>query len=259
MKNTFFHAVNQFSRLFSKTQAPLPSPPSYLESQHLRPAAASETQGPPPGYSESAAQLPISTSGSMLQRIQNRYDQSASGHSLNLEKLSLTDKHLPMIAQFLKQHPGINQLILNHNRIRHPAFLLACCAEAKYLIWEHNAITDEDMQAFAIELLSLEQQGRVQTAGLTLEFSHNKVGDAGAVALAALLPAPLSLDLTNNYIGDLGAEALTKDKRWFRMIFLGENLVSEEVADAIHVHNGAAYICCIYPKPQKRNLFCCSL
>ena len=71
-----------------------------------------------------------------------------------------------------------------------------------------------------------------------LNLSQNKLGDAGAAAVASLMEvAPLEeVVLNGNDIGDLGATALAQSARkcgTLRKLWLGDNMIGERGADAL--------------------------
>ena len=71
-----------------------------------------------------------------------------------------------------------------------------------------------------------------------LNLSQNKLGDAGAAAVASLMEvAPLEeVVLNGNDIGDLGAKALAKSARncgTLRKLWLGDNMIGERGVDAL--------------------------
>ena len=109
---------------------------------------------------------------------------------------------------------GARQLLMDHDMqfvgmrrcdALHTAKLLLACPALTKLRLPNNRMTDEHV--------GLLMRGLRHSVGLTsLDLSHNDLSDAGAAAIASLLPLPCCLlsaiDLSDNNIGPAGAAAV---------------------------------------------------
>ena len=109
---------------------------------------------------------------------------------------------------------GARQLLMDHDMqfvgmqrcdALHTARLLLACPALTRLRLPNNRMTDEHV--------GLLMKGLRHSVGLTsLDLSHNDISDAGATAIASLLPLPACLlstiDLSDNSIGPNGAAAM---------------------------------------------------
>lgn len=137
---------------------------------------------------------------------------------LDLTNQSLTGDDMPALADFLKSHPSITELHLNHNRVGSGLRHLTC-KRIEHLYIKHNELTDEHIVQFARALLAVRgPQNHLES----LSLENNRLGDAAAAGIAQF-DQPLSLYLDNNQIGVVGATELSKNEQWFKVVSLMDN------------------------------------
>ena len=109
---------------------------------------------------------------------------------------------------------GARQLLMDHDMqfvglqrcdVLHTAKLLLACPALTKLRLPNNRMTDKHVDAL--------MKGLRHSVGITsLDLSHNDISDAGAAAIASLLPLPgcllSTIDLSDNNIGPAGAAAV---------------------------------------------------